>query len=90
MPSYLEEPKGAYYVWPAPVDDAEKSSLMLKDFHVDNETVMMARPRAFTLRRPEGMSPASIRPQEGGPVGAMDISRPSTRLPGRIKSASNF
>ncbi|MFA5673490.1 MAG: aminotransferase class I/II-fold pyridoxal phosphate-dependent enzyme, partial [Thermovirgaceae bacterium] len=96
MPGVIcEEPKGAFYVVAKlPVDDAEKFVIwMLKDFHVDNETVMMAPAEGFYatpgLGRDEARLAYVLKKEDLSR--AMDILKAGLEAyPGRIKSASNF
>lgn len=96
MPGVIcEEPKGAFYVVAKlPVDNAEKFVIwMLKDFHVDNETVMMAPAEGFyatpNLGRDEVRLAYVLKKEDL--VKAMDILKEGLEAyPGRIKTASNF
>ena len=96
MPGVIcEEPKGAFYVVAKlPVDDAEKFVIwMLKDFHIDNETVMMAPAEGFYatpgLGRDEVRLAYVLKKEDLSR--AMDILKAGLEAyPGRISSASNF
>ena len=96
MPGVIcEEPKGAFYVVAKlPVDNAEKFVIwMLKDFHVDNETVMMAPAEGFyatpNLGRDEVRLAYVLKKEDL--VKAMDILKEGLEAyPGRIKTVSNF
>ena len=90
-----EEPKGAFYVVAKlPVDNAEKFVIwMLKDFHVDNETVMMAPAEGFyatpNLGRDEVRLAYVLKKEDL--TRAMDILKAGLEAyPGRIKTVSNF
>jgi aspartate aminotransferase len=96
MPGVIcQEPKGAFYVVAKlPVDNAEKFVIwMLKDFHVDNETVMMAPAEGFyatpNLGRDEVRLAYVLKKEDL--IKAMDILKVGLEAyPGRIKTASNF
>ena len=96
MPGVIcEEPKGAFYVVAKlPVDNAEKFVIwMLKDFHVDNETVMMAPAEGFyatpNLGRDEVRLAYVLKKEDL--TRAMDILKAGLEAyPGRIKTVSNF
>ena len=96
MPGVIcEEPKGAFYVVAKlPVDNAEKFVIwMLKDFHVDNETVMLAPAEGFyatpNLGRDEVRLAYVLKKEDL--TRAMDILKAGLEAyPGRIKTVSNF
>ncbi len=96
MPGVIcEEPKGAFYVVAnLPVDDAEKFVIwMLKDFHVNNETVMMAPAEGFYATPGLGKNEVRLAYvlKKEDLVKAMDIFKAGLEAyPGRIKSAANF
>lgn len=96
MPGVIcEEPKGAFYVVAnLPVDDAEKFvTWMLRDFHVNNETVMMAPAEGFYATPGLGKNEVRLAYvlKEEDLSKAMDILKAGLEAyPGRIKSAANF
>lgn len=90
-----EEPKGAFYVVAKlPVDDAEKFVIwMLQEFHVDNETVMMAPAEGFYATPGLGRDEVRLAYvlKKDDLTKAMDILKAGLEAyPGRIRTASNF
>lgn len=96
MPGVIcEEPKGAFYVVAnLPVDDAEKFVIwMLQDFHVNNETVMMAPAEGFYVTPGLGKNEVRLAYvlKKEDLAKAMDILKAGLEAyPGRVRTASNF
>jgi len=96
MPGVIcEEPKGAFYVVAnLPVDDAEKFVIwMLQDFHVNNETVMMAPAEGFYATPGLGKNEVRLAYvlKKEDIAKAMDILKAGLEAyPGRVRTASNF
>lgn len=94
MPGVIcDEPKGAFYVVAKlPVDDAEKFVVwMLKEFDVDNETVMMAPAQGFYASEGLGKNEARLAYvlKEENLKKAMDILKAGLEAyPGKIEAAT--
>jgi aspartate aminotransferase len=94
MPGVIcDEPKGAFYVVAKlPVDDAEKFVVwMLKEFDVDNETVMMAPAQGFYASEGLGKNEARLAYvlKEDNLKKAMDILKAGLEAyPGKVEAAT--
>jgi aspartate aminotransferase len=94
MPGVIcDEPKGAFYVVAKlPVDDAEKFVVwMLKEFDVDNETVMLAPAQGFYASEGLGKNEARLAYvlKEANLKKAMDILKAGLdAYPGKVEAAT--